>query len=131
MFDILKGMDSAVLHSIPYKADEVILAGEWVTIDDSGKAVKQSGTYEMSQGPVYQVFGGTDRLDSQHLGRVTTCLGNAYLGETDKFEAVNISAGNGLTVKDGVLTKATVGTDPLVGWAISSNANGRLRYTRV
>lgn len=137
MFDILKGMDAAVLHSLPFADGQVIKEGEWVVVGVNGKVSKVTGQYApATMGKTYQVYGGTDRLDSKELGRVTCALGHSYLGETDIFAAESIAAGDALTVKNGVLSKlATVDASTIegtvVGYAITSNAAGRLRYTRV
>lgn len=137
MLDLTHGHDSALLKSVAVATTAVVDEGEWIMIDAaSGKAVKQTGTYDpATQGAIYQVYGGNKvRFDSKALGVVTACLGKGYVGTTDKVEAVTIKSGDMLTVKDGMLTKATVGTTPdlaVVGSCTKTPVGGIIEFTRL
>ena len=137
MLDLTHGHDSALLKSVAVSATTIVEEGEWIVIDAAtGKGVKQVGAYDpVTQGAVYQVYGGNKvRFDSKALGVVTACLGKGYVGTTDKVEAVTIKNGDFLTVKDGVLTKATAGTTAdlaIVASCTKTPVGGVIEFTRL
>lgn len=130
MLNILSGYETANIRSLPYKAAETIADGNWVVFDGStGKVIKQTGTYSAATaGKAFVVMGGNDvRFDSKNMGVVSVVTAKSFVGETDKFAAVTINAGDPLTVSDGVLAKAATG-NTVVAYAISDNTSGVLQF---
>lgn len=129
MLNILSGYETANVKSLPFKANEVLADGEWAVFDSvTHKLKKQSSTYDAAtDGKAFVVFGGNDvRFDSKQMSALSVITATSFVGETDKFAAVTINAGDPLTVADGVLTKAdTVSEDAVAGkrtYKIATNA---------
>ena len=131
-FNIIDGQSHcALLRSFPVNGTEAIKCGEWVVFNNDGTVSKQVGVYDGVK-KAYPVIGGnTDRFDSRTMGSVTLCLGTFH-ADTSMAEAVTINAGDRLTLKDGVLTKAGATPAPLtiVGECVKPNVNGKLEFVR-
>ena len=129
MLNILSGYDTANIKSLPSKADAVLADGEWAVFDSvTHKLKKQASTYAAAtDGKAFIVFGGNDvRFDSKQMGAISVVTAKAFVGETDKFAAITINAGDPLTVSNGVLTNALeFGTAAVAGkrtYKVATNA---------
>lgn len=130
MFNIIHGQEGAILKSAPVNsATDVFVAGEWVQKNSAGKIVKIAGKLDATKGKAYQVWGGTERLDSKARGVLTLCYGNNYYAETDVIAAVTFVVGTALTVEDGKLTNAGA-TDVVVAFCEQPNVTGVIEFSR-
>jgi hypothetical protein len=140
MLDIIYNRQAAIIKSFDVADTDKFDSGEWVIFSKTtGLPVKQTGAYSAAtQGVVLPVLlDNIKRLDTQAIGRVTVLLGKSYYCKTDKVEAVTILAGDPLTIKDGKITKAVVGTGvgevssfDVIGFATTPNLNGEIEFTR-
>lgn len=130
MLNILSGYETANIKSIPYKAGESIVDGTWVVFDGTtGKVKNQASAYVMATaGKAFIVMGGNDvRFDSKAMGNVSVVTSSSFAGETDKFTATTINAGDPLTLVGGLLQTAEAGAN-VVAYALTSNATGVLQF---
>lgn len=126
MLNILSGYDTANVKSFPI-ADGVLLdQGDWVVFQN-GKLVKQTGAYEaMSQGACFPVYAGNVSFyDTRYHNRADVVTATSAVLETDKVAAVAITAGQALTVKDGVVDlAASNGDGDIIGFALEDIKDG-------
>ena len=128
MLNILSGYETANVKSLPYKTGETLADGEWAVFDSvTHKLKKQASAYAAAtDGKVFVVFGGNDvRFDSKAMSALSVVTAKSFVGETDKFAAVTIHAGDPLTVANGVLTKADTVSEAVAGkrtYKVATNA---------
>ena len=129
MLNILSGYETANIKSLPFKAGEVLADGEWAVFDSvTHKLKKQASTFAAAtDGKSFVVFGGNDvRFDSKEMGSISVVTAKSFVGETDKFAAVTIHAGDPLTVANGVLTVADRTADAAIAgkrtYKVATNA---------
>lgn len=127
MLNILSGYETANIKSFPIAEGVKLDQGDWVVFEN-GKLVKQAGTYKaMEQGACFPVYAGNVTFyDTRYLNEADVVTATSGILETDKVAAIAITAGQALTVKDGVIDLITDNNADgnIIGFAIEDMTNG-------
>lgn len=126
MLNILSGYETANIKSFPIAEGVKLDQGDWVVFEN-GKLVKQAGQYvAVAQGACFPVYAGNVTFyDTRYLNEADVVTATSGILETDKVAAIAITAGQALTVKDGVLDICqSNGDGDVIGFAIEDMTNG-------
>lgn len=127
MLNVLSGYTTANIKSYEFKEGVQLEPGDWVVFNAEGTLIKQAGAYDIAtQGATFPVYqNNVTAYDNRVLGRVDVVTANSGVLETDKFDAVPVTPGKALTIKDGVLTLAT-DSAPVIGFVVKYDAAKKL-----
>lgn len=127
MLNVLSGYTTANIKSYEFKKGVQLEPGDWVVFDTDGTLVKQTGDYDIAaQGATFPVYqNNVTAYDNRVLGRVDVVTANSGVLETDKFDAVPLTPGKALTIKDGVLNLAA-DSAPVIGFVVKYDAAKKL-----
>lgn len=104
--------DGALDRAEAIKSGSTLVNGDWVQKQSDNTVDKAGATATSFAGLVF--IGNGDSGSAAYSGKAVVLWGN-FIVRVSNFAAGTYAPGDGVTVKNGVLNKATIGTDPVIG----------------
>lgn len=115
--EIIRGWpyDGSLERVEPIKSGSTLQNGDWITKQSDNTVDKVGATASNSVGLV--IVGNGDSSSSAYAGKAVVLWGN-FLAKISNYAAGAYAPGSAITVKNGQVALAVVGTDPIVGFVL-------------
>lgn len=99
----------------PIKSGSTLVNGDWVVKQSDNTVDKAGSSATAAAGLV--VVGNGDSGSAAYTGKAVVLWGN-FIASISNYAAGSYAPGDAVTAKNGVIAKATVGTDPVIGYVL-------------